>query len=100
LVAFKVIITGNVELIGERCFHKCGFLKEVFVFSEIVSMMIPSTFEILEEKCFNDCEFLNDFLFDDNCNLTPIEKKAFLTSGLDSYDIPSKVDFIRNSRAI
>jgi hypothetical protein len=106
----SIVIPSSLVSLGTRAFSRCQELSEIsfepdshlvrigsFAFfdcSLLASIAIPSSVEVLEEFCFIDCRKLNAITFTPDSKLTRIQAGAFVNCSLESFTIPSSVEFI------
>jgi hypothetical protein len=105
----KVLLPGNVELLGKSCFESCQQLEGLFFESDsklrrigrsalcacgsLTSITIPASVEVIEDSsAFRQCDGLEFCSLDENGLLFRIGQEAFVgCRSLPSFDIPRNV---------
>lgn len=85
----KIVLSGNIDAIGEFAFANCRALN---------SINVPSTVKTIYNNAFEGCENLKygGLVFDANSTLVEIRDKAFIKTALTTIELPSSVETIGN----
>jgi hypothetical protein len=94
-VKFLTVDSANVHFSFDgHALYACSGRILVRLITDISRFVVPKIVEVLGEKCFYRCESLSEIIFEEDSELTRVEKFAFYSCAAESIRIPRKVEIL------